>query len=111
MSDLVYTQFGYGKVETPSKPKVPESKVQKDQDQPKPEEPQKPEIQTTPEDNTQESSEDKIVKVAFKWGGSGFLPVPWMLTKGKLSKAQDQGESQDLLRPQKGLRAGASSDF
>jgi hypothetical protein len=75
MSDLVYTQFGYGKVETQSQPKTIEVIVQADQAKPIPEEPAILEIQAPAEEITEDVSPEKIVKVVFKWGGFGYLPV------------------------------------
>lgn len=90
MSDLVYTQFGYGKIEAPSQPKSPEAVAQKDQAQPQPAELIKEAIEPPKEENTQEVPPEKMVKVALKWGGTGYLPV---VSQSNPRKAASRGRS------------------
>ena len=104
MSELVYTLFGYGKIETSILKNEKDTVASKEQS--------KPEIveqisQASDELKTQidqVTPHDPIVKVTLKWGGIAYLPVRSPMTLGKHYQEKYQTESEDLLRPQKGLR-------
>lgn len=103
MTDLVYTQFGYGKVEPASLHKAADDGVKLEAAPVPPKKTSKADGLEEKPEITHESATDKIIKVAFKWGGTGYLPVVSWFTEGKLCQEEDQTQSQDFLWPKKGL--------
>lgn len=75
MSDLVYTTFGYGTIvhDQPKPATDASTKDEKasDKAEPKPEETKEAAV----EEEKPADPEGKVVKVSFKWGGIGYLPV------------------------------------
>ena len=75
MSELVYTRFGYGTVAAvePKGTQEDSNKETKASDQPKvnPES----EKEATIQEKNIDDLEDKVVKVTFKWGATGYIPV------------------------------------
>lgn len=81
MSELVYTRFGYGTVAAvePKGTQEDSNKETKASDQAKvnPES----EKEATIQEKNIDDLEDKVVKVTFKWGATGYIPVNDYLIK------------------------------
>lgn len=76
MSDTVYTMFGYGQIVPALKPTVEGVKkaVLEVNDQSTGEQISEANIVSEVKDSSSDP-EDKLLKITFKWGGVGYIPV------------------------------------
>jgi hypothetical protein len=75
MSELVYTMFGYGRLDSSAQLKPADSEISKELSAEKSEDGSKLATEDKKVQNTQETIPERIVKVTFKWGSIGYLPV------------------------------------